>query len=168
MRRLATTAAILLALAGTPAFAQMINLSPAQIGEIFCIARVGNDMAPVEAILTPELSTEIAKAEAANDTIQKQFPDEKPPLGDGIPWQAYPDYAARCEAGDVTLARDESRTAVAYAFPEYPAANFTDILVLKLVADSEFAGEKVWRIDNVLYATGGDLRSALTGAFQAN
>jgi hypothetical protein len=167
MRRLAATAAILLALGG-PASAQMLTLSPTHIAQIFCIARIGNDMAPVEALLTPELSAVIANAEARSATIQQQHPNEKPPLGDGIPWQAYPDYAAQCEAGDVLLRPRESQVGVAYAFPEYPEANFTDTLVLKLVADGELPGQQVWRIDNVVYATGGNLRDALAGAFDVD
>jgi len=165
MRHLPAFATILLALGSGPASAQMITLSPGQIGAIFCIARVGNDMAPVEAILTPELGAAIAAAEARNDAIQKQYPDEKPPLGDGIPWQTHPDYAAQCKAGDVTLQMDESRVAIAYAFPEYREGNFTDTLVLKLVADSEMPEQKVWRIDDVVYATEGDLRDTLVSAF---
>ena len=103
MHRFAVAAA--LCLFATPSFAQMVTISPEQIGEIFCISRLGNDMAPVDGLLTAELTAAIADAEAKNDAIQQAHPDEKPPLGDGIPWQAFPDYASECKFGAVTLTR---------------------------------------------------------------
>lgn len=154
-----------LSLLSTPAFAQMITLSPARIGEIFCIARLGNDMAPVEGLLTAGLAAAIAEAQLQNDAIQKAHPDEKPPLGDGIPWQSFQDYADQCKAGAATLMMDDAVVPVDFAFTDYPDANFTDLLQLRLV-DDPTAGSKVWRIDNVAYANAGDLRAALVSAFE--
>lgn len=163
MHRFAIVAAF--ALLALPVNAQMITISPTQIGEIFCIARLGNDMAPVEALLTPELVAAIAEAQAKNDAIQQAHPDEKPPLGDGIPWQAFPDYADQCGPGAITLAADDATVAIDYAFKAYPEADFTDSLKLKLVDDATI-GTKVWRIDNIAYATQGDLRAVLISAFE--
>lgn len=163
MHRFAATAA--LCLLATPSFAQMVTITPEQVGEVFCIGRTGNDMAPVEGLLTAELTAVIAEAEAKNDAIQKAHPDEKPPLGDGIPWQAFPDYAEQCKPGAVTLMMDEASVAIDYAFKDYPDANFTDSLKLKLVDDATI-GTKVWRIDNLAYATEGDLRTVLVSAFE--
>ncbi len=162
MHRFAAAAA--LCLLATPSFAQIITIAPMQIGEVFCIGRLGNDMAPVGGLLTAELKTAIAEAEAKNDTIQKAHPDEKPPLGDGIPWQAFPDYAAECKVGEVTLEADRATVDIAYGFPEYPDANFTDHLQLVLVAYPTLS-EPLWRIENLAYATEGDLRTVLVGAF---
>lgn len=162
MNRFAVVTA--LCLLASPAFAQMITITPQQVGEVFCIARLGNDMAPVEGLLTADLTAAIADAEAKNDAIQKAHPDEKPPLGDGIPWQDAPDYAAECKVAGVTLLQDEAAVAIAYGFPEYPDANFTDSLKLKLVDDAS-VGAKVWRIDNIAYARDGDLRAVLVSAF---
>ena len=142
MRHLATAAALLLLAAG-PAAAQAITLSPAQIGEIFCIARLGNDMAPVEGLLTDGLRDAIAAAQAVSDDIARQHPDEKPPLGDGVPWQAFPDYAPQCRAGSAILQMDESRVPVSYVFPDSPEADFADTLVLRLVPLAADPGSKV-------------------------
>lgn len=157
-------AAAALCLVSTPSLAQMVTISPAQIGEIFCISRLGNDMAPVQGLLTTGLTAAIAEAEAKNDAIQQAHPDEKPPLGDGIPWQASPDYAAECKIGTVTLEADRATVDIAYGFPDYPDADFTDRLQLILVAQPD-RPEPLWRIENLSYATEGDLRSVLVSAF---
>jgi hypothetical protein len=163
MNRLLAAAA--LCIFAPPSFAQMVTITPTQIGEIFCIARTGNDMAPVEGLLTAELSAAIAEAEAKNDAIQKAHPDEKPPLGDGIPWQAVPDYAAECKVGAIVEEADRAVVDIAYGFPEYPDANFTDRLELVLVAQPTLS-EPLWRIENISYAQEGNLRSLLASAFE--
>jgi len=71
----------------SPTQAQMTIITPEQIGEIFCIASQGNDMVPVEALLTPQLSEAIAEARQRNVTLAAAHPDDKPSLGDGIPWR---------------------------------------------------------------------------------
>jgi hypothetical protein len=162
MYRLATAFAALLVCA--PAMAQSPGLTPEQVGQIFCQSRTASDAGPIVGLLTPELSAAIAEAEAKNAEISAQHPDEKPPLGDGIPWQAWPDYAAECEAGPAELMMDEARVAISYNFPETPHAEYTDHLRLRLMDDPE-TGLRVWRIDNIAYATDGDLRTALTSAF---
>ena len=58
---------------------------------------------------------------------------------------------------------DEAHIAIDYAFKDYPDADFSDTLALKLVDDP--FGTRVWRIDNVVYAGDGDLRTALTTSF---
>lgn len=159
------TALVLAVIAfATPAFAQPITLTPQQIGQIFCLSRLGNDMAPVTGLMTAGLTSDIAVALEKNDVIQKAHPDEKPPLGDGIPWQAYPDYADQCQPGDVNFMMDEARVSIDYAFKDYPDANFTDTLTLKLI-DDPIMSTRIWRIDNIAYATDGDLRAMLTSAF---
>lgn len=164
MRRLAAIPLALLLAA--PALAQdYIIMSPEQIGQIFCISRLGNDMAPIEAILTPELTAAIADADTKNAAYEDRYPGEKPPLGDGLPWQAAPDYAAQCTVGQATLMMDEASVKIEYGFPEYPSANFADTLMLKLV-EGEY-GEKVWRIDNIIFADG-NMRDVLVSAFLLN
>ena len=162
--------ALLLAtsLAALPAAADdgAIGLKPEQIGQIFCLARLGSDEGPIMGILSPELAAAIDGAWTANDAwIAANPPDEKPPLGDGIPWQAWPDYAAECTVGLSTLMKTDGKVEINYGFPESPDANFTDTLLLKRVTN-EAVGLEQWRIDNVAYATGGDLRAALAGAFE--
>lgn len=162
MLRIAAT--VFAVLAAAPALAQPANLTPRQIGEIFCAARAGNDMMPVTALLSDTLTTAIADAEAQNEVIARARPDEKPPLGDGIPWQAYPDYADRCAPGEVTFMMDEAIVPIAYSFTAYPDADFTDTLKLRLIDDPALGG-RIWRIDDVAYATDGDLRTTLASAF---
>lgn len=165
--RLLLTAGLLLATA-LPALAQdeMPTLRADQYGEIFCLARLGNDMGPVTGILTPELTAAIADAEAKDAKWAEANPGDKPPLGDGIPWQSWPDYAPKCEVGNVTLnADDTAEVEIRYDFPDTPHAEFNDTLLLKLV-DTEGYGLRHWRIDNIRYEDGTDLVAALIAAFE--
>jgi hypothetical protein len=167
--RIALSASLLvLAIAGfgaSPAPAQeFIILTPEQIGEIFCLSRVGNDMAPVEGLKSQDLRIAIEEAEQQNAVWEAANPGDKPPLGDGIPWQSQPDYAPICTVGEVTLQMDEAEVTIAYGFPEYPEGNFADRLQLRM--ETLFEGDSPrWRIDNVLYAEDGDLRTALLSIF---
>lgn len=162
-------AIVLIGLAAIPAPADAqdgpILISPEQVGQIFCIARLGNDMAPVEALLTPDLTGAIAVANAKDAAFETAHPGDKPPLGDGIPWQAVQDYAATCDVGKVTATADSVEVELNYGFPDYPDANFTDRLVLKPVPDPSFGANR-WRIDNVVYAGEGDLRTTLMQVFE--
>lgn len=166
--RIAILAALLVTAA--PAFAedQMITLRPAQFGEIFCIARLGNDMGPVTGILAAHLADAIAVAESKDAEWAQANPGDKPPLGDGIPWQSWPDYAPQCTVGNVTENLDGSaEVELRYGFPDAPSADFTDRLMLEKTAIDEF-GTEVWRIGNLAYATGGDLKAFLADAFPGN
>lgn len=143
---------------------QMVVLKAGQIGQIFCLSRVGNDEAVISGILTDRLSAAIADAEKKNDDYAKKNPDEEPPLGDGIPWQSSPDYAATCDIGLVSLSKADARVEIKYSFPDDPKADFSDTLTLKRVP-IEGMDVGYWRIDDVLYPDGTDLRSALVSAF---
>jgi hypothetical protein len=157
-------AGLALAITALPAAAQMHTLSPEDVGGIFCISRIGNDMGPVQGLLTAGLTKVIDDAEVENVAWAAANPGDKPPLGDGIPWQAWPDYAPECTVGLVGPAQGEAWVDITYSFPASPEAGFTDQLHLVAVEMPNQSGT-VWRIDNVVYAEGGDLRSALTGAF---
>jgi len=151
--------------APTEATGQMVVLKAAQIGQIFCLSRLGNDEAVIAGILTDGLKKAIAEAEKKDVDYTKRHPGEKPPLGDGIPWQSAPDYAPDCEVGLVSLSKTDARVEIKYGFPEAPAANFADTLTLKKVP---IAGMNVgyWRIDNILYPDGTSLKTALVEAFR--
>ena len=163
MLRHAIAVATLALLPATVAAQEPATLEPEQIGQIFCLARLGNDMAPAEALLTPALATAIADAERINAGIAAARPDEKPPLGDGIPWQSYPDYADQCVPGSAIYMMDEAKLAIRYGFSAHPEAAFTDTLKLRLIDGPD--GWRVWRIDDIAYATDGNLRTALLSAF---
>jgi hypothetical protein len=164
---------LLAALAATsftalPAFAGdtgMVTLKAEQIGQIFCLSRLGNDEAVLDGILTPELKSAIADAERKDGDWAAKNPGEKPPLGDGIPWQAWTDYAAICTVGLTTLMKTDAKVEIAYGFPEDASAGFTDTLILKRVPVAGFDAS-FWRIDNIAYATGSDLKTELVKAFE--
>lgn len=174
MRTFALAAAAAVLLVMSPAFGadneqvgQMVVLKAAQIGDIFCLSRIGNDEAVITGILTDGLKQAIASAEQKDADYAKKHPDEEPPLGDGIPWQSSPDYAAKCDTGLVTLSKTDARVEIKYGFPDDASADFSDTLILKKVP---IAGMDVgyWRIDNVMYPDGTDLRTALQTAFATN
>jgi hypothetical protein len=58
----------------------------------------------------------------------------------------------------------DAKVEISYGFPESPGADFAETLLLKRLADPVL-GLGRWRIDNIAYATGGDLRTALAAAF---
>ena len=138
---------------------QMVVLKANQIGQIFCLSRLGNDEAVIAGILTDGLNKAIEDAEAKDADYAKKNPGEKPPLGDGIPWQSSPDYADTCDIGLVTLSKTDAKVEIKYGFPDDPAANYTDTLILKKVP-IEGMDVGYWRIDDVIYPDGTDLKAA--------
>lgn len=164
MHRIVAVACLALAITAAPASAQMRTLSPEDVGGIFCISRIGNDMAPVQGLLTPGLAQAIATAEQRDLEWATANPGEKPPLGDGIPWQATPDYASECTVGLVGPSQGEAWVEITYGFPEAPGATYTDRLHLIEVDRPTFSAG-AWRIDNVVYPDGDDLRAVLISAF---
>lgn len=167
MRRFAIALAALPLLHAAPALAEMATVSPMQIGEIFCIARLGNDDGILAGTMTDELRALIAYAEARNQTIADAAPDEKPPLGDGIPWSSFPDYAAKCTVGSVAIDGRTANVTVNYGFPGEPTADYADTLQLVLVAHPYDPATGIWRLDDIRYTTSTTLREALTAVFEA-
>lgn len=165
MRSLTLALLALPLFAASPASAQTATISPAEIGQIFCMSRTGNDELLLTGALSDELRTQIAYAEARNDTIATQYPDDKPPLGDGIPWQSFPDYAKTCTVGSVNVEGGTAKVVVQYDFPESPDGDFSDTLELRLAPQRYNPEAGVWRLNNVIYTNGGDLRAALDGMF---
>ncbi|MCX7304490.1 MAG: hypothetical protein NTV73_09130 [Hyphomicrobiales bacterium] len=129
--RLALAAGFLAMLAGT-AWAED---NPGAVVAAFCKARLAYDEQATLALLTPSLLKVIDEAKARNDVIAKATPDEKPPFGDGIPYQAFPDAAQGCEAGKVTEKPGRIEAEVIYRFRDAPKADWTDRL--KLVAEGD-------------------------------
>jgi hypothetical protein len=165
MRHLTITAVLPLLLATLPAQAQMITLEPEQIGQIFCIGSLGNDMAPVEALLSNELKTAVAEAWKKNAAYEAANPGDKPPLGDGLPWRTWPDYADGCTVGEGTVEREEATVVIDYTFSDYPEANYVNFLVLKPATFGDGAS-MVWRIDDIDLGEGNTFRTILAGAFE--
>ena len=164
MMRTILLAALLASAAVPPVLAEdMVTLKPEQIGQIFCLSRTGNDEGAITGLLSADLADTIDAAWQKDAAWSAANPGDKPPLGDGIPWQAWPDYAAGCDIGLVTLMKTDAKVEIAYHFPDEPDADFADVLLLKRVDRENYPS--VWRIDNVAYSTGNDLRSFLDSAF---
>jgi hypothetical protein len=161
-------AAVVLAVAFSPALANDADigparLSPLQIGQIFCIARTGNDMAPIEAITTPALRQAIARADARESSWAKRNPGEKPPLGDGLPWQGSQDYTSDCTADHASANGPSASVAINYAFAGDPSGNYADLLMLRQVQNVD---GNVWRIDNIQFADKTTMRQQMIDAFK--
>ena len=60
-----------------------------ELAEAFCKTRTTGDAEAVKPLLTPSLLAVIAEAEDRNRIIAESTPDEKPPFGDGIPYQSF-------------------------------------------------------------------------------
>ncbi len=134
------------------------------VGVAFCKARLADDELATRALLSRSLVAAVDEAEARREIVARAAPDEKPPLGDGIPYQAFPDAVGTCEAGRVIEAGGRVELEIVYRFPDAPDAGWTDRIKI-LTEDGRLA------IDDVLYADvansdpGYGLRRVLFDAF---
>jgi hypothetical protein len=154
MRRPVLLAALVFALP-IPAIAD--GSTAQSLSGTFCTAMVDGMIDPV-GLVTPDLGEVIAEALARNAEIQAATPDEKPPLGDGVPWASWPDKPDTCET-EVTEAYDGAAMVnVNYGFTDAPDANYTDTLVL-------MQSDAGWAIDDVVLIDDQTLRGLLETAF---
>ncbi|WP_196257890.1 hypothetical protein [Pelagibacterium limicola] len=145
MRKALTLISLSAALYAAPAAAQFEGDSVEQAAAVFCESHGDLDIGARAPYLSPALLEAIAAADAVSQLYVDAYPDEKPPLGDGIPWQAWPDYADACTPGDPLYDGDEATVAITYTFIEYPDATYSDELRFVRV-DGD------WLIDDVIYA----------------
>lgn len=160
----AALAALLLAAGINSAHAETLTFTPDQVGDIFCISTLADDMSQIEGgLLTPALVDAITIAETRNAQFESQHPGDKPPLGDGLPWRSYPDFADSCTVGAVTLADDATAASVEinYSFKADPAANYTDTLQLKQTTGTD----RFYQVDDIEQVDGQSFTSALAAAF---
>jgi hypothetical protein len=136
--RLPPFAAFALAIFAVTGPASATSLSTSQVGEIFCLGRLSGDMAPVLAILTPELAALVAAQ----------------PSPDSVPWQGDPEYANLCEPVGATGTADAPQAVLSYGYRDPGKAGFSDRLVLRWV-------DGRMRIDDIIYADGATLRGRL-------
>lgn len=136
-----------------------------KLGDLFCLvamnARDGGEFGRLY-LVTRSLGAAIDEAIRKNDEIAVAQPGDKPPLGDGVPFQSYPDTPPVCHAGKFTEADGKQTVEIQYIFTDTPDANWTDRLVLA-------SEDGRLRIDDVLFGTessGGGLRSALVELFK--
>ena len=131
------------------------------LGTYFCQMRAGGAERPVRYLLTESLLEEIDKSEAKNAKIEAARPDEKPPLGDGIPFQSFPDQADSCAPTSVDTVDGVETMDISYKFTTTPDADWVD----KVVVTKE-NGRLL--IDDVLYGSekhAAGLRKALVDLF---
>jgi hypothetical protein len=133
-----------LALVATPAAA--LSLTSTQVGDIYCAARLSSDMAPVLAILTPELAALVAQ----------HLPDGAD-AATAIPWQSSADYANTCMPVGASGTAEAPEIIVAFGYRDPGKPQYADKLVMRFV-------DKRLRIDDIAYATGGTLREKLAKA----
>jgi hypothetical protein len=157
MRRLLALPFVVLAIG--PAATTEPQMPAHVVAEMFCMARTVGDMSLIDEYLTSALYTAIGDALLRNSQIQEQAPDEKPPLGDGVPWASYQDAVPSCVVDYVAAEATPTAIPVTYAFPDAPEAGWTDTLVLVSV-------EGEWQLDDLLYETGGRLTEVLVTAFE--
>jgi hypothetical protein len=130
-------------LTASPAVA--LSLTSTQVGEIYCDARLSGDMAPVLAILTPELAALVAKS--------------MPPGADAataVPWQSSPDYANNCMPVGASGTAERPEIVIAFGFRDPGKAQYADRLIMRFV-------DQRLRIDDIAYANSGTLRDKLAG-----
>jgi hypothetical protein len=157
MRFVLTCLATISLVAGTPAARADTAADAQQLGEIFCmLGKDGGEFGRMY-LATRSLTEAIDAAVKKNGEIAAAAPDEKPPLGDGVPFQSFPDTAPVCKPGKLSDKGRNQELEIVYEFPDTPKGNWTDRLVLV----PEFGR---LRIDDVLFGPGdsGDgLRKAL-------
>ena len=60
--------------------------------------------------------------------------------------------------------KTDAKVEISYGFPGQTDANYTDTLLLKKVDMADYQ-TSFWRIDNIAYAGGGDLKAHLHALF---
>lgn len=136
-----------LALAATILFSSPVlalSLTSTQVGEIYCDARLSGDMAPVLAILTPELAALVAEsiptgADAAT----------------AVPWQSSTDYANTCAPVGASGTAERPEVVIAFGYRDPGKPQYADRLIMRFV-------DKRLRIDDIAYGNSSTLRDKLT------
>lgn len=135
-------------------------LTTLELGTQFCsLVQEGEQSITLDALLSPSLAGAVSAALARNDAIQAAAPDEKPPLGDGIPWMSWPDRPDTCTVGAAAPGDHEAILPISYGFNNAPQAAYTDSLVLVQEGGT-------WRVDDVILINEQHLRTILETAFQ--
>jgi hypothetical protein len=144
---------IVLALAGLTASRAAAEPDPASLALQFCDAMRAGDEAEAEALLSPDLQAAIARLRVADAEFRKAYPDDKPPLGDGLRLTAFPDGLESCTPKAVT----PQSVDLVYAPGSDPSATWTDRLVLLaapdggvMVADILYAPDRTARFSDWL------------------
>ena len=159
----------LLCLSSSPARSQtdMISITPEQIGQVFCIGRLGNDMSPVSGIMSEDFGSIIEDAFALSNQYLLSHPGEMPPMADGVRWSTLLDYADGCTVGDASVRDLMAYVEINYTFSENPSANYADTLML-LPNYPENGPPYIWRIYDIQLGDGTTTREFLYAAIEAS
>ena len=149
MRRLVPLAFLVLAAPAAAASLPMANgygaidaprdTDPLTLGQLFCDARIAGDMSALEKFYAPKL------VRLLGETVPHQ-----------VDWQAYPDHPQSCAVSVVNGFDDTVGVIVDVAYTS-SMREWTDQLNLERTPDS-------WRLNNVFYDGGGNLRFRLVNA----
>jgi hypothetical protein len=120
--------------------------TPESVVSAFCAAHAAAAVNAHDPLLSPSLKQLIADAWTKNGEYEAAHPGDKPPLGDGIQFQAYPDWAPICRPGAVSSGVTDTTVDVEYVFPDTEGSDWTDRLVLLVEGDRLL-------IDDVLYGS---------------
>lgn len=108
----------------------------------FCTAVREADEAAAEAMMTPDLQGAIGRLRAADAEYRAAYPQDKPPLGDGLRLTAFPDGLESCTPEAATA----DSVDLVYAPGSDPSATWRDRLVLMAVPDGRVL------VADILYA----------------
>lgn len=140
-RALVVSALTAIGLNASPAMA--VSLTSQQVGEIYCAARLSGDMAPVLAILTPELAA----------LVTRNIPAGGDPAT-AIRWQSSAEYASTCMPVGASGSAEQPEIVIAFGYRDPDKAPYADRLIMRFV-------DKRLRIDDIAYAASGTLRQTL-------
>ena len=113
------------------------DTDPLTLGQLFCNARIAGDMSPLEKFYAPKLTKLLQGASV-------------------VQWQTYPDAPQSCAVSIVNGFDDTVGVIVQVAYTA-AAHKWVDQLNLERTPDS-------WRLNNVFYDGGGNLRFRLVNA----
>lgn len=116
------------------------DITPVKLGELFCAGRISGDMTALERFFAPKLVTLLTET----------------PAGTGIPWQSVPAPPSGCDAS-VLFGIDDTIGVLVELTYAAEGRRWTDTLNLERTPTS-------WRINNVFYQGGGNLRFRLFDA----
>ncbi|MCV0396126.1 MAG: hypothetical protein K5872_04890 [Rhizobiaceae bacterium] len=129
-RAAARLALCALVLAVAPGIAKAGPDDATAVAERFCALQAKGDDAALRPMLSTALADLLSEAEERNAIIASGAPDEKPPLGDGIPWRTFPDVTEACAPASVRETDNATLVAVRYRIAG-EEAGWKDTLVLR-------------------------------------
>src|ERR1700712_6087593 len=99
-----------------------LSLTSTQVGEIYCDWPLSGDMAPVLAILTPELAALVAKSVPAGADAAT-----------AVPWQSSTDYANSCMPVGASGTAEQPEIVIAFSYSDPGKAQYADRLIMRFV-----------------------------------